>query len=297
MSFLLAALVIAPVAAEVTFSTSSPHTIAKGDTVVINGTNAGNDETAIWIIGRDYFDVKTVRPENNGNFSVIIPPAETSEFSSGRYAIVIQSPGPNGKREISARTGTGNISFWADGHLLADIGSRKDIHTDAEPVVDKLVSFTRLSGVDDEFSPSFFYVEEPSIHFDQLQNTGPESGLPNQTAGTGIHFTGTTNMGVENVLQADIHNLDTNVLVMSEMVPVLAGEDLNHWSLEVPEPGLPSGDYYVTVGWQKSNITGTGSAMFTVEKPASGNLPIPAILGGGILITTGILAIGTSRKR
>ncbi len=297
-------LMIVPVAASVAFTPSSPQTIAKGDTFTISGTNSTNGTVAIWVIGRNYFRVSTAVPDKTGNFTMIVMPEDTGQFSSGQYAFVIQDPGTNGKTEIKYRIAqNGNITILNVGTPITDIGPKQDIRANAAPVVEKLQAVATLTGVDDIFTPYYFFVEEPSIHFDQKAETNPDGQLPNQTSGERIFFSGTTNMGIENPLHADIRNLATNTLILTKTIPVIAGSEKNRWSFKLDEPGLPPGEYYITVGWMKSNTTGTGSAMFTVvEKPGfppsndSGAIPLSVVIGGGILLVFGFVVFAYWKK-
>jgi hypothetical protein len=86
-------------------------------------------------------------------------------------------------------------------------------------------------------------------------------------------------------------------------VPVIAGTEMNRWAFDLDTTGFSPGEYYITVGWMKSDTTGTGSAILTVaEPPAStspdvgGPIPPPVLLGTGVLLVTGIVVISL-RKR
>ena len=231
-------LMIVPVAASVAFTPSSPQTIAKGDTFTISGTNSTNGTVAIWVIGRNYFRVSTAVPDKTGNFTMIVMPEDTGQFSSGQYAFVIQDPGTNGKTEIKYRIAqNGNITILNVGTPITDIGPKQDIRANAAPVVEKLQAVATLTGVDDIFTPYYFFVEEPSIHFDQKAETNPDGQLPNQTSGERIFFSGTTNMGIENPLHADIRNLATNTLILTKTIPVIAGSEKNRWSFRAGRTG------------------------------------------------------------
>jgi hypothetical protein len=301
---------VMPAAGSVTFSSSAPQVITKGDTFSIFGTDAKNGPVAIWIFGRNFFDVKTVIPERNGNYTLTIKPDETRKFSSGKYAVVVQDPGPDGKMQIEpGRSSTGNITILNRGKKIADIGPQADLHANVEPIVEVLNNGAALQGVDDSFFTDYFFVEEPSIIFDQL--TG-NSQLPVQITGNRIAFTGSTNVGVENSLHADIRDLTTDTLVTTKMIPVIAGDEMNRWSYEIQAPGLPTGQYFLTVGWTKSNVTGTGSASFPVEKagvvtqvPGSTetpgqkqgeDLPIALIITGAMAIVIIIILYTTQKK-
>jgi len=275
--------IVVPVAASIAFTPDSPQVIAKGDTFTINGTGATNGTVATWIIGRNYFRISVVTPDKTGNFTVFMKSEDTGQFSSGQYAVVIQDPGANKNMEITSWVaGNGNITILDRGAVIADTGPVQDIRSNAEPVVRTLQAGTTLPGVDDILVPHYFLVEEPSIHFDQKSGANPDGQLPDLTAGERITISGTTNMGVENSLHADIRNLDTNTLTLSKTIPVIAGNGTNRWSFDLDTAGFSPGEYFVTVGWLKSNNTGTGSTLFSVVA-GSGSTPLPH--NGGTLQT------------
>jgi hypothetical protein len=146
-----------PAAASVTFTTSTPQTLAKGDTLAISGTGAQNGSVTVWVIGRNCFDTVTTEPDKDGNFILVLPPEETARFSSGRYAVVIQDPGANGKAEIGWRADSpGNISLLNGQTVLVDIGPTQGITANAEPVVRSLEEGAALSGTDDVLTPYYF---------------------------------------------------------------------------------------------------------------------------------------------
>jgi hypothetical protein len=302
--------IVFPAAASVFFSSSAPQIITKGDSFSISGTEAKTGPVSIWIFGRNYFDVKTAIPERNGNFSIIIKPDETRKFSNGKYAVVIQYPGPDGKMQIEpGKSGTGNITILNRGKKIADIGPQADLHANVEPVIEILTAGATLQGVDDTFVSEYFFVEDPSISFDKVTANGV---LPVQISGNRIFFTGSTNVGVENSLHADIRDDTTNRLITTKMIPVVAGGEMNLWAYELQSPGLPAGHYSLTIGWTKSNATGTGSAKFSVENeaPATRNtgqiettnpkqedeLPIPLIITSAMVIVIIIIVYSTLKK-
>jgi len=273
-----------PATAEMAFTPSVPQTLAKGDTFTISGTGAHNGSVTVWVIGRDYFDRITTVPDTNGTFALTLTPETTTRFSSGQYAFVIQDPGMNGNAEIDYRfDGAGNISLLNGRAVLADIGPKQDIRADAEPIVRILLTGATRPGVDDILTPHYFFIEEPSVHFDQKSRANPDGQLPDVTVGERITLSGTTNMGVENLLHADLRNLKTNTLISSRTIPVIAEGRMNRWSFELETTGLSPGEYSVTVGWMKSNTTGTGTTLVTLhEKPDSGKILFPVMIGGGL---------------
>jgi len=276
-----------PAAASVTFTTSTPQTLAKGDTLAISGTGAQNGSVTVWVIGRNCFDTVTTEPDKDGNFILVLPPEETARFSSGRYAVVIQDPGANGKAEIGWRADSpGNISLLNGQTVLVDIGPTQGITANVEPVVRSLEEGVALSGTDDVLTPYYFFIEEPTISFDQ-RSAAPDDPFPEVTAGEKITIRGTTNIGTENFLHADLRNLDTSSFIGTQKIPVVAGGQKNRWSFILDTTGLPSGEYFVTVGWMKSNTTGTGSTIvcvlpgqcLTLVRPFSGGFILPAVSG------------------
>jgi len=307
------ALLCIPATATVAFTTSVPQTLAKGDTFTISGTGAQNGSVIVWVIGRNYFDTITTVPDTNGNFTLALLPDETSRFSSGQYAVVIQDPGTNGRPEIGYRVDdAGNISFLNRQAIFADIGPKQGIKANAEPVVRILLEGAALPGTDDILTPYYFFIEEPSVNFDRGSATGPDGQLPNVTVGERITISGTTNMGVENLLHADLRNLDTNSLIGSRTIPVTARDRLNQWSFELDTADLLPGEYFVTVGWMKSNTTGTGSALVHVVPESgsnavhpfngrlasfAGGLSLPVIVGGTVLFGVGCILIVLQKKK
>ena len=93
---IMLAIVATPATAAVYFNTSAPGIITKGDPFSISGTGAVNGTVAVWIVGRDHFEVLTTAPDRHGNFSITIKPSATDIFSSGQYAILYQDPGAGG---------------------------------------------------------------------------------------------------------------------------------------------------------------------------------------------------------
>jgi hypothetical protein len=267
------AFMVTPVTASVYYTSSAHQIITKGDTFSVSSTSAKNGPVVIWIIGRDYFDTLSVTPDRNGNFSISLKPTETEKFSNGQYAVVIQDPGPDGRMEIEPGTDTnGNLTIMNRGKIIEKIGALRNLKGNVQPVVAVLMDAANFQGVDDSFLTEYFFVEEPSVQFDQLISF-PKSQISNQINGERIVISGTTNMGPENSLRTYIYNRDTNGLVISNTIPIYAGSQINHWTYELNAPGLPQGNYNLTVGWTKSNTTSTGMANFAVVSPGT---PIPS---------------------
>jgi hypothetical protein len=264
---LLLAIIATPVTATVYFTSSTPGIITKGDPFSVSGTGAVNGTVGIWIVGRDHFEVLTSAPDRQGNFSITIKPSATDRFSSGQYAIVYQDPGASGVLEIEGGTDVnGNLAVMNRGKIVARLGLRQELGGNVRRVVDQILYTSSIPGIDDTFQEEYFFVEEPAVHFDKLI---PASGfrLPDQIMGERIVISGTTNIGTENTLSTEIRTRNTNELVTEKTIPVTAGHRMNTWTWDLDAPGLPPGDYELTVGWAKSNTTGKGS--FTVKYPVS----------------------------
>jgi hypothetical protein len=263
---LLLAIIAAPVTAEVYFTTSAPGIITKGDPISISGTGAVNGTVGVWIVGRDHFEVLTTAPDRHGNFSITIKPSATDGFSSGQYAIVYQDPGASGILEIEGGTDVnGNLAIMNRGKIVARLGPREDLGGNVRMAVDQILYTSSIPGVDDTFRGEYFFVEEPAIHFNEMI---PASGfrLPDKITGEHIVISGTTNIGTDNTLSTEIRTQNTNELVTIKTIPVIAGQRMNTWTWDLDTPGLPPGEYELTVGFAKSNITSKGT--FTVKYPA-----------------------------
>ena len=203
---------------------------------------------------------------------------------------------------------SGNITILNRGKKIADIGPYEDLPANVEPVVAILNAGAALQGVDDTFVSDYFFVEEPTVTFDQVTESGQ---LPVQLAGNRIEFTGSTNVGIENSLEADVQDLASNTLVTKKTIPVTAGTETNQWYYDLQAPGLPVGQYSLTVSWKKSNLTGTSSAQFSVEEAGSvteppiptttpnsnqgGELPLPFIITGAMAIVIIIIFFTTQK--
>jgi hypothetical protein len=246
--------------------------ITKGDTFSVNGTNAGHGTVALWIIGRGYFDLLTVHPDRGGNFSFIMKPANTAKLTGGQFAIILQDPGPDGTMEIEpGKDSYGNLTVMNRGKIIVRLGAREDITGNMQSIADTIADAASIPGVDDQFVADTFFVEEPTVYFDQLV---PGTGaLPRQTSGETIRITGTTNAGTENNLHADLYDRATDEQVTEKILPVTAGTDVNHWTCTFDSPGLQPGNYYLSVGWMKSNTSSLGTADFSVEKTAGPDEP------------------------
>jgi hypothetical protein len=263
--------VILPVAAGVTFQSSSPQTIVQGDGFSIHGTGATNDSIAIRVIGRDYFEARLVTPDEKGVYTYVLEPGKTKNFSSGQYAVVIQDPGANRQFEITSLiSDTGNITFRNNGVVYADVGYKQNLGTDVHPVLAQVLDTKTNLLTDDIITPYYFFVELPFLHFDRAADSGSNVTLRIPASEKSTVISGTTNMGTENILTVMVNSADTNKLLISTKIPVVSGNNgtknyLNRWSYELDPSGLPVGDYFMTVGWQKDQSSGTGTILFTVQ--------------------------------
>ena len=265
-----------PASAAVYYSTSTPQIITKGDAFSVSGTSAENGTVALWVIGRNYFEVRSTAPDRYGNFSILFKPTETEKFSPGQYAIMLQDPGPNGIMEIEAgKDSTRNLTIMNKGKIIIR-GAKENLQGNVEDETEALVATATLQGVDDIFLPDYFFVEEPAVHFNEII---PASGsrLPDIVSGQAVRITGTTNMGTENTLVAELRRAGSGTPVLTKNLPIVYGHSLNTWSYSLDEPGLDTGNYELSVGWTKSNKTGTGTAKFSVS-PKEMTPPPPVII-------------------
>ena len=265
MLVILLAIIATPVTATIYFSSSAPGIIAKGDPFIMSGTGAVNGTVAIWIIGRDHFEVLTTAPDRQGDFSITIKPSATDLFYGGQYAIIYQDPGAGGVLEIEGGTDiNGTLVVMNRGKIVARLGPRQDLGGNVRTVVEQILYTSSIPGIDDTFKAEYFFVEEPAVFFDNLI---PASGfrLPDQITGKRIVISGTTNLGPENILNTEIRTRNSKEIVTTKTIPVIAGQRMNTWTWDLDAPGLPPGDYDLMIGQAKTNITGS----FTVKNPAS----------------------------
>lgn len=272
MLILVLTIAVVPAAATVYFTPSAPGIITKGDQFTVNGTGAVNGTIGIWIIGRDHFEILTTTPDRQGNFTITVKPSATAEYSSGQYAILFQDPGKNGVLEIEGGTDVnGNLVVMNRGKIVARLGPRQELGANVRMITDQIQSASIVPGVDDTFQGEFFFVALPKIYFNDII---PASGLqlPDQTTGDRIVIKGSTNIGSGNVLNAEIWTVDPHELVSEKKIPVIAGDPMNTWFWDLDAPGLPTGDYELTVRWENSNdarISGTFKVKHTAPPSSS----------------------------
>jgi len=301
-----------PVAASVSYVSSTPQIITKGDPFTLMGTGAENGTVAIWIIGRSYIDSQIIIPEKKGNFSFSLSGRDTQKLPTGQYAFVIQDPGPDGLLDIEFReSAAGNITLLSRGKTFADIGTRDNIRSSIVPTLIDLSS-SGEANTDDVFTAGYFYVEDPMVFFDQV-TTPSENRLLGQLTGSSIVFTGTTNLAVNDLLSASINDAGSDALVTSKRIPVTQGTDLNIWSYTLESPGLQPGNYYLTIGPADPPATGTRSAVFSVTKtllptptqtveggtvktPQWFDPTLPLFIVVGMLIVLGVIAFAMWRR-
>jgi hypothetical protein len=308
---ILLILLILPASATITPVTSLYDTIAKGDTVTFVGSGAMNGTVAVWVMGRDYFALKTVQPDKKGNFTFVIKPEETRTYPSGQYAFLVVDPGSDNAIEIEPLIWDEGIKIADRGKIVTDIGKKEDLPALIEPKVDTIITAARRPGVDDIITPHIFYVEGPIIHFDELNGVDSTPRLSDMTTGEKIEIAGTTNMGVENSLHVEIRNISSRVLITSGNIPVVQGAYQNRWSYTLTAPGLPAGNYSVTIGRQSGVTSEAGTALFTIEGPSSlpsqrrGEIPglvqdlgilVPIFISIGALGVIGIIIIASMKS-
>ncbi|MFY9749487.1 MAG: hypothetical protein WAK75_00690 [Methanoregula sp.] len=301
-----------PASAALTAVTSGPGTIVKADTVTLSGTGAVNGSITLWILGQNYFATKTIAPDKKGNYTFIIKPEETTRFSAGEYAFLIQDPGSDRSFEIGPLLwNDGSMRITDRGKVIANIGAISSFPVDISPVAAIILNASVRPDVDDIFTPYYFYVEEPAVHFNRVNDAG---NLPDQTTGESLLITGTTNVGPEDQLQVSVRNATSGDLITSQTIPVVEGSNSNQWTYSLEEPGLPAGIYNVTVGEQKYTTQGSASAQLTVrEYLIAGNstfipqpeLPagmtpygvlLPLLISGAALAIIGIIMLVSLRK-
>jgi hypothetical protein len=275
-------LLLLPVSADLVVVTSSPQTIVKADAVNLSGTGAENGSVTLWVIGNNYFATKTTAPDKKGNYSFSLKPEETTRFTPGIYAFLLQDPGANRGFEIGPLSWSdGSIRIADRGKVVADIGTPASFPLNISTVVETIINASDRPDVDDIFTPYHFFVEEPAIHINRVNDDG---NLPDQTTGEALLITGTTNIGPENQLQVAIRNATSGDLITSQNVPVILGANANQWTYSLDEPGLPAGTYTITVGEQKYTTSGNASARINIlEYRIAGNLPFsqqPALPAG-----------------
>lgn len=270
--FLAASCLAFPAAATVYYSASTPQIITKGDTFVVSGIGAKNSTVAVWIIGREFFDVRTVTPDRYGNFSLIYKPTDTMKFQNGQYAVVLQDPGESRSFEIAAGKDTGgNLTFMNRGKIIFRLGRMEDLPGNVQREAEALASSEKLDGVDDVFLVRYFSVEKPSIYIDGIIPAS-DSRLPDTTTGEKIVIAGTTNLRGDDAIHAIISDAGSGAAITTKDIAILPGSSLNRWAYVLEEPGLEPGKYRITLSSSAMGSEESATAYLTV-RTADGRAP------------------------
>lgn len=275
---LISSCIVFPAAAEVYYSASTPQIITRGDTFTVSGIGAANGTVAVWIIGREYFDVRTVTPDRNGNFSLVYKPTDTMKFENGQYAVVLQDPGKSRSFEIEpGKDNGGNLTFMNRGKIIYRLGNVQDLPGNVQKETGALASSAHLESVDDTFLVRYFSVESPAIDFDGII---PASGsrLADTVTGERIIISGTTNLRNDDFILASITEEKTGMQVTTKDLSIIPGSSLNTWKYVLDEPGLEPGDYRITLSCAAANITGTDTAHFSVKRAPGETPPYPHLV-------------------
>lgn len=292
-----------PAAADVFYSASTPQIITTGDTFSVSGTGATNGTVALWIIGRNFFDVRTATPDRTGNYSFAYKSTDTMKFRNGQYAVVLQDPGLSRSLEIEpGRDSGGNLTFMNRGKIIYRLGRMEDLPGNVQTEAETLASSAYLQGVDDTFLVRYFSVENPTIYIDGILPAS-DSRLADATTGEKVVIAGTTNLRREDAILAVISHKDSGIPVTTKDLTIAPGSSLNTWSYVLEEPGLEPGNYRITLSSSAMNSSESASAHFFVRNAEGGSPPhqLPVSVPGGeaplpdwldTLLILGILFVG-----
>jgi len=262
-------LIAVPSLASVTFSSSTPVIITKGDALSITGVNAVNGTSALWVVGRNYIGREIIIPDSRGNFTLRYKSADTRDYTSGQYAFVVQDPGPDLKLDIEYRIDdNGDIILQNQGRTFADIGARENLRASVVPLISEFSSTAANPGADDVFTPYYFVVENPVISFDHISDPA-NSRLAGVAGWEPIILEGQTNVNPRDPLRAEIRDRATGALAASATIAVIPGATVNRWRWVLDNPGLPPGTYEVTIWRPDSFVSCSGSATLAVQPPAT----------------------------
>ena len=261
-------LMVLPCTASVTFSSSTPQIITKGDTLSLNGIGATNGTVALWVVGKSYIDRQVLIPDIKGNYTTTINSVDTRQYSRGQYAFVIQDPGPDRRLDIEYRIEDNNdIILQNRGKTFADIGSRENLKASLVPLISAFSSTAANPNSDDIFIPYYFFVEDPSISYDHIADPA-KSQLSGVIMGDRIVLAGSTNINPRDMLQAEIRDSSSGALVAETTITVEPGLTVNRWAWILENPKLLPGSYRVTVWRPNAFVNCSESALLTVLPPA-----------------------------
>jgi len=271
-------ILIIPCSASLEVRPSTNIALAKGDPFTITGTGFMNGSAAIWEFGPGFFAYTGIPVAPDGSFSWTQGTDVTGTFRSSPLMIVVQDPGRDQKYSVHISTlskaryviaGNGTALFEVKPGSLA-IPTAMDL---AKRVQEEIAG----EKTDDSAMLQMIFVEEPAISFPQ-ENA---SEIPSVAAGEGLGLFGTTNLAPENRVSARIEK--TAIIEKTGLrIPVRTGTVTmirtgglqNRWEYTLNTSGLEPGEYLVTIGWDKSSVSGQAAEIFRiVPQPGSGTAP------------------------
>lgn len=271
-------ILIIPCSASLEVRPSTNIALAKGDPLTITGTGFMNGSAAIWEFGPGFFAYTVIPVAPEGSISWTQRGDVTGPLMSGPLMIVVQDPGRDQKysvhigtsgetRQVTAGNGTALFdakpAFW-------DIPAAMDL---AKRVREEIAG----EKTDDSATLQMVFVEEPAISFSQ-EDAGK---IPSAAAGEGLRFSGTTNLAPENRISARIERTAViektglRIPIRTGTVTMIQTDGLqNRWEYTLNTSGLEPGEYLVTIGWDKSSVSGQAAEIFRIVwQPEAGAAP------------------------
>lgn len=222
-----------------TVSLLSP--VLRGEPFNFHGNIPANPshEIQLWVFGKKYvtFNQIPVTDDNSFNWSL-----ETRNLTSGRYYILVQDSGKDGKYDIIWDNQSDNIinnKRYDDSHIIYTLAEAQNMYdTDAVTVLRREFNSTII---DDSISVYSLDIIEPYITINPVSD---------HAAGDVINITGTTNFPVNTTVwisagPRSFTNYPPNYF--DGQVQVIQGTNSNIWSIKLNTSTFTLDEYTVQV--------------------------------------------------
>lgn len=260
--------VTTPGVAGIHIQASHDIVLAKGDPLTITGDGYHNGSATLWVIGHSLLDSKVANASPTGTIMWALDSETTQTFHSGPLMIIVQDPGQDRTYSFSANVSAGICRMIsADGIPLFEIEAQANNISAALDLANLLKNQIDRSGTDDTYTIQTVYVEEPALHFSNVEL----GNAPVVPAGDYVMVNGTMNIAPENLITARMYNTDvieeTGLRIPVRPATVVStkrGNWGNTWEYTLDTAGLEPGEYLVEVGWNRSHVSGQNAFLLQV---------------------------------
>ncbi len=258
----------------------STATVAKGDTLSVTGTAAGDPAqgVAVWVFGTNYYSRASQAVDDDATFAYELGRGTTQALASGQYYAIVQHPMTNGVFDVDEVVETGVTRVYdTSGNFFVAAGPGR---LQGSAAATALVNLLNGAYIDDTYTSLTFAVEDARIAL----------SVADVRPGDELRIEGTTNLAPGNTLLVTVISTafeptdkskasGTSGLSGQAVVQAGAGGQ-NTFNFTAGTAGLAEDTYQVTV--ESPDARASQTATFRVTAAAGGNVTPTATPAGNV---------------